>query len=109
MKRAGQDSNHSFSLPVFTDPIMTPTDAREVPTCRDAQIDEKKYMMREEEEAERSSDLAMELDRQRAVAAYEVSSASSNVRRFHGGLFICMSLWKLLNVVCNPLSCRYVE
>lgn len=40
--------------------------------CRDAQIDEKKYMMREEEEAERSSDLAMELDRQRAVAAYEV-------------------------------------
>lgn len=31
-------------------------------------------MMREEEEAERSSDLAMELDRQRAVAAYEVGS-----------------------------------
>ena len=33
-------------------------------------------MMREEEEAERMSDLAMELDRQRAVATYEVGACT---------------------------------
>ncbi|KAK9865451.1 hypothetical protein WJX84_000287 [Apatococcus fuscideae] len=53
-------------------------------TIRDAQINEKKYMMREEEEAERSSDLAMELDRQRAVAAYEEREQLKEEERRYG-------------------------
>lgn len=39
--------------------------------CRDAQIEEKKHMLQEEEEEERALDLQMEIDRLRALEAYE--------------------------------------
>lgn len=39
--------------------------------CRDAQIQEKKHMLQEEEEEERALDLQMEVDRIRALEAYE--------------------------------------
>ena len=38
---------------------------------RDAQIQEKKHMLQEEEEEERALDLQMEIDRLRALEAYE--------------------------------------
>ncbi|DBA86937.1 hypothetical protein WJX79_008185 [Trebouxia sp. C0005] len=40
-------------------------------TIRDAQIEEKKHMLQEEEEEERALDLQMEIDRLKALEAYE--------------------------------------
>lgn len=41
--------------------------AHQLALCRDAQIEEKKHMMEEEEEEDRALDLAMEVDRLRAL------------------------------------------
>ncbi|KAK9811804.1 hypothetical protein WJX72_010377 [[Myrmecia] bisecta] len=53
-------------------------------TIRDAQIDEKKHMMREEEEEERALDLAMEIDRIKALDAYEERERQRVVERKRG-------------------------